>query len=101
MDNKEREFWAPESVNGQALGGLGARYVSTNKTLTSSTTLNYSNTFGSHNINGLLGYEVEDRYLLSQSLSAKSYSTNKLPELANGQPYSTYSAFMKLLSCLI
>lgn len=93
MDNKEREFWAPESVNGQALGGLGARYVSTNKTLTSSTTLNYSNTFGSHNINGLLGYEVEDRYLLSQSLSAKSYSTNKLPELANGQPYSTYSAF--------
>ena len=93
MDNKEREFWAPESVNGQALGGLGARYVYTNKTLTSSTTLNYSNTFGSHNINGLLGYEVEDRYLLSQSLSAKSYSTNKLPELANGQPYSTYSAF--------
>ena len=63
MDNKEREFWAPESVNGQTLGGLGARYVSTNKTLTSSTTLNYNNSFGLHNINGLLGYEIEDRYL--------------------------------------
>ena len=93
MDNKEREFWAPESVNGQTLGGLGARYVSTNKTLTSSTTLNYNNSFGLHNINGLLGYEIEDRYLLAQSLSAKSYSTNKLPELSNGQPYNVSSSY--------
>ena len=93
MDNKEREFWAPESVNGQTLGGLGARYVSTNKTLTSSTTLNYNNSFGLHNINGLLGYEIEDRYLLTQSLSAKSYSTNKLPELSNGQPYNVSSSY--------
>lgn len=61
MNNKEREFWAPESVNGESLGGLGTRYDYTNKTLTSSTTLNYRNSFDRHNVNALVGYEVEDR----------------------------------------
>ena len=93
MDNKEREFWAPESVNGESYGGLGARYVYTNKTLTSSTTLGYNNTFGSHNLNALIGYEIEDRYLLMQYLSAKTYPTNKLPELSNGQPHQMASEY--------
>ncbi len=92
MDNKEREFWAPGSVNGTSLKGLGARYDYTNKTLTSSTTLGYNDSFGKHNINALVGYEIEDRNLLAMSLSAKSYSTDKLPELANGQSYNTSSA---------
>ena len=93
MDNKEREFWAPESVNGESYGGLGARYVYTNKTLTSSTTLGYNNTFGLHNLNALIGYEIEDRYLLMQYLSAKTYPTNKLPELSNGQPHQMASEY--------
>ena len=91
MDNKEREFWAPSSVNGESLQGLGYRTVYTNKTLTSSSTLNYNGTFDAHNIQVLVGYEIEDRNLLLQSMSAKSYSTDKLPELANGQPYNSYS----------
>ena len=93
MDNKEREFWAPGSVNGQSLNGLGYRWTYTNKTLTSSTTLNYNQTFGEHKINGLLGYEIEDRHLLEQYVSANNYSTDKLPELANGQPYGGGSAY--------
>lgn len=72
--------------------GLGYRTVYTNKTLTSSSTLNYNGTFDAHNIQVLAGYEIEDRNLLLQSMSAKSYSTDKLPELANGQPYNSYSA---------
>lgn len=93
MDNKEREFWAPGSVNGASLGGLGYRSNYTSKTLTSSTTLNYNHTFGEkHNVAALAGYEIEERNLLSTSMSAKSYSTDKLPELANGQPYNSYSA---------
>ena len=93
MDNKEREFWAPGSVNGASLGGLGYRTNYTNKTLTSSTTLNYNHTFGeSHNVSALVGYEIEDRNLLSQVLSTKSYSTDKLPELTNGQAYQASSA---------
>ena len=93
MDNKEREFWAPGSVNGASLGGLGYRTNYTNKTLTSSTTLNYNHTFGdAHNLSALVGYEIEDRSLLSQVLSTKSYSTDKLPELSNGQAYQASSA---------
>ncbi|WP_244964569.1 SusC/RagA family TonB-linked outer membrane protein [Phocaeicola sartorii] len=91
MNNKEREFWAPESVNGESLGGLGTRYDYTNKTLTSSTTLNYHNSFDRHNVNALVGYEVEDRSLNYLYASAKSYATDKLPDLANGQSYSTSS----------
>lgn len=93
MDNKVREFWAPGSVNGQSLDGLGYRANFTNKTLTSSSTLNYNQSFDKHNIRALVGYEIEDRHLLTQTLSAKSYSTDKLPELSNGQPYNTSSAF--------
>ena len=97
MDNKEREFWAPGSVNGASLGGLGYRTNYTSKTMTSSTTLNYNHTFGEkHNLAALAGYEIEERNLLFTVLSTKSYSTDKLPELSNGQPYnassSTYSA---------
>ena len=92
IDNKEREFWAPESVNGESLAGLGYRTNFTNKTLTSSTTLNYNHTFGEkHNLSALVGYEIEDRNRLYQVLSAKSYSTDKLPELANGLPYNVSS----------
>lgn len=96
MDNKIREFWAPQSVNGESLNGLGERWTFTNKTLTSSSTLNYANTFGKHNLTALAGFEVEDRNLLNVFASAKNYSTNKLPELSNGQVYQdgsyTYEA---------
>ena len=86
MSNKEREFWAPESANGEAVGGMGQRWNTTSKTLTSSTTLNYNNSFGKHNIAALAGYEVEERIRLWETLGTKNYSTDKLPELANGQP---------------
>lgn len=92
IDNKEHEFWAPGSVNGESLGGLGYRSVYTNKTLTSSTTLNYANSFDKHNIRALLGYEIEDRDLLVISLSTKTYSTDKLPELSSGQAYGASSS---------
>ncbi|MEG1586407.1 MAG: SusC/RagA family TonB-linked outer membrane protein, partial [Bacteroidales bacterium] len=92
MNNKEQEFWAPGSVNGQSLGGLGYRADFTSKTLTSSTTVNYVNSFDKHNIRALVGYEIEDRNLLIVEASAKSYSTDKLPELSNGQSYNTGSS---------
>lgn len=95
IDNKEREFWAPQSVNGESLGGLGVRYDYTSKVLTSSTTLNYRNSFGLHNLNALAGYEVEDRSLLYTYASAKNYATDKLPELSNGQAYNMASRLNK------
>ncbi len=92
MSNKEQEFWAPGSANGAALGGLGVKYDYTNKTLTSSSTLNYRNSFGNHNINALGGFEIEERILNYLAASAKKYSTDKLPELSNGQSYNTSSS---------
>ncbi|MGL4852679.1 MAG: SusC/RagA family TonB-linked outer membrane protein [Phocaeicola sp.] len=92
MDNKEREFWAPQSVNGESLGGLGTRYSYTSRVLTSSTTLGYRNSFGKHSVNGLAGYEIEERIVSFLGASANNYATDKLPELSNGQSRSTSSS---------
>ena len=91
-DNKLQEFWAPESVNGESLQGLGQRWNFNNKTLTSSTTLAWDKQFGLHTINALVGYEYEDRNILYMTASAKGYGTEKLPELSNGQAYDTGSS---------
>ena len=91
-DNKLQEFWAPESVNGESLQGLGQRWNFNNKTLTSSTTLAWDKQFGLSTINALVGYEYEDRNILYMTASAKGYGTEKLPELSNGQAYDTGSS---------
>ena len=91
-NNKLQEFWAPSSVNGESLQGLGQRWDFTNKTLTSSTTLNYAKSFGVHNVNALAGYEYENRKIQYLTASAKNYGTSKLPELSNGQAYETASS---------
>ena len=91
-DNKLQEFWAPESVNGESLQGLGQRWNFNNKTLTSSTTLAWDKQFGLNTINALVGYEYEDRNILYMTASAKGFGTEKLPELSNGQAYDTGSS---------
>ena len=91
-NNKLQEFWAPSSVNGESLQGLGQRWDFTNKTLTSSTTLGYNKSISSHNISALAGYEYENRKMLVFTASAKNYGTSKLPELSNGQAYNTASS---------
>ena len=91
-ENKLQEYWSPTSVNGESLNGLGQRWDFNSKTLTSSTTLSYNNTFGLHSLSALAGYEYENRKNLIFTASAKGYGTDKLPELANGQPYDVSSA---------
>jgi len=93
INNKVHEFWAPASVNGESLTGLSQRWDYTNRTLTSSTTLNYANTFGKHNLQVLAGFEAEKRQYDSMTASAKQFVTYKLPELSNGQTYGTGSSF--------
>ena len=98
-DNKLQEFWAPQSVNGESLQGLGQRWNFTNKTLTSSNTLSWDKNFGMHTINALAGYEYENRKMLYMTASAKNYGTSKLPELSNGQSYQTGSAEYESILC--
>ncbi len=85
------EFWGPNSLDGESYNGLGEYRTYTNVDLTSSNVLNYNQSFGRHNLSALAGTEVSatTRKLI---LSASSnYSNDKLPELANGQPYNTLS----------
>ncbi|MCF0177164.1 MAG: TonB-dependent receptor [Bacteroidales bacterium] len=81
---RNQTFWAPDSIDGQSLSGSGSRNVRTGSTLTSSTTLNWANTFGLHNIQALAGWEVENRKTEYVSASVTNYPTYKLPELSNG-----------------
>ena len=92
IDTKHFEFWSPNSVNGESIGGLGSRYTYENRTLTSSSTLRYANTWNDvHNFDVLGGFEVKEDELTAIYTTAQQYSTDKLPELGNGQPNSASS----------
>jgi TonB-linked SusC/RagA family outer membrane protein len=92
IDTKHFEYWDPNGVNGASIGGLGSRYMYESRALTSSTTLRYANTWDDvHNFDIMGGFEVEERKLTNIIATAKQYSTNKLPELGNGQPDNAYS----------
>ena len=74
-------------MDGKAVGGLGSRYTYENRNLTSSSTLRYANTWNDvHNFDILGGFEVTEDELTAIYTTAKQYSTDKLPELGNGQP---------------
>ena len=65
---------------------MGSRYTFESRVATSSSTLNYTDTFKDmHNLNLMAGFEVENRDLLQIVTVAKRYSSH-YPELANGQP---------------
>lgn len=98
INNREQEFWAPKSVNGESLQGLAEKFDYTNRTMTTSTTLNWAESYGDHNIQALVGYEAEDRQMEYMSASTTGFISHKLPELSNGQVHgaggSTYEASM-------
>ena len=86
VDNKHFEYWDRNSVNGGSVSGMGSRYTFESRVATSSSTLNYTDTFKDmHNLNLMAGFEVENRALLQIVTVAKRYSSH-YPELANGQP---------------
>lgn len=92
IDTKHFEFWSPNSVNGASIQGLGSRYTFESRNLTSSSTLRYANTWNDvHNFDVLGGFEVTEDELTAIYTTAKQYSTDKLPELGNGQPSSASS----------
>ena len=85
-DTKTLIWWAPESVDGEAYGGLGDHLTYTTIVKNASFIGDYNNTFGDHNLQLLGGYEAEGLTFRTLQASAEKYSTYKLPELANGQP---------------
>ena len=92
IDTKHFEYWSPTSVDGESVKGLGSRYNYENRNLTSSSTLRYANLWNDvHSFDVLGGFEVENQQLTNVIATAKQYSTDKLPELGNGQPDNAYS----------
>lgn len=93
---KTFEFWHPESLDGESLGGLGYQLIANNTAITSSTIANYNKTINEkHNFTGLLGFETSQTNLEVTSASANQYSTGKLPELSNGKPKDVSSSVDK------
>ncbi len=90
-DSKTFIWWAPESVDGEAYGGLGDHLTYTTIVKNASFIANYNKTIDKHNIQALGGYEVEGSTFRRLQASSENYSTYKLPELSNGQPLGTGS----------
>ncbi len=90
-DSKSLIWWAPESVDGEAYGGLGDHLTYTTIVKNASFIGDYNNSFGNHNLQVLGGYEVESLSYRTLQASSQNYSTYKLPELSNGQPLGTGS----------
>jgi len=90
-DSKTFIWWAPESVDGEAYGGLGDHLTYTTIVKNASFIANYNKVIEKHTIQALGGYEVEGSTFRSLQASSENYSTYKLPELSNGQPLGTGS----------
>lgn len=90
---KAFNYWGPNSVDGESLGGLGEKQENEVITMTTSNVFNYSKSFSDvHNFDGLVGLEVQDYQNNLLFASASKYSTDKLKELAVAQPRNATSA---------
>ncbi len=96
------EYWSPESIDGEAINGLGYRDVYTNIDITSSNIMSFNKVVGPHNLSILGGFEASKKSFKFLVATAQQYSNEKLYELANGQPDNASSsvAGVSLLSYL-
>lgn len=101
IDNKQYLWWAPSSIDGAALNGLSAEYIFQTSDLTNSTLLRFRDTYGSHNVSALAGYEVADHRVRYTYAGANNYPNDKLNALSVGQMYgvggASYRSFMASL----
>ncbi len=77
--------WAPESLDGASINGLADRRSMRGAKITSSSILNYNQSFGNHNLSALAGFEAERFASLYITASTSNLSTWQLPELGVGQ----------------
>ena len=98
IDNKQYLWWAPSSIDGAALNGLSAEYIFQTSDLTNSTLLRFRDSYGSHNVSALAGYEVADHRVRYTYAGANNYPNDKLNALSVGQMYgvggASYRSFM-------
>ena len=93
---KSFNYWGPASIDGASLNGLGEKGEEEVITLTTSNILNYNTTFNDvHNLDALVGIEAQKFNNNSLLASASDYSNDILHELANGQPKSASSEYVR------
>ena len=101
IDNKQYLWWAPSSIDGASMNGLSASYIFQTSDLTNSTILRYSDSFGSHAISGIAGFEVADHRTGYTYASANNFPNDKLNALSVGQVDgvggASYRSFMMSL----
>ena len=105
VNNNSISYWPLNSNNGSLNGGLGATYPIQQQNVYSSTTLNYVKTFKQkHNLDALIGWDVDDRRTEYVFATSSGYPHNKLPESINaatpeeGSSYYTEDHLLSLLS---
>ena len=105
VNNNSISYWPLNSNNGSLTGGLGSTYPIQQQNVYSSTTLNYVKTFKQkHNLDALIGWDVDDRRTEYVFATSTGYPHNKLPESINastpeeGFSYYTEDHLLSLLS---
>ena len=105
VNNNSVTYWPLNSNNGTLTGGLRATYPMQQQNSYSSTTLNYVKTFKlKHNLDALIGWDVDDRRTEYVFATSSGYPHDKLPESINaatpeeGSAYYTEDHLLSLLS---
>lgn len=82
--------------------GLGATYPVQQHNIYSSTTLNYTKTFNNkHNVDALIGWDIDDRRKEYVLATASGYPHDKLPESINAStPLEGFHIIQKTIYCL-
>ncbi len=76
----EDRYWSPLSNDGETHNGYGHKRHRIYRTMTSSNILNYNSTFGEiHDLDVLLGYEIERMHDEKTSTEASNYPNASLP----------------------
>lgn len=82
IQTNNKAWWDPRSNDGRSSNGTYQRYMMNRDKLTSQTHLGFNNTINkSHNINALIGYEVEKYKLDYTYASGSDYPNPNKPEI--------------------
>ena len=104
ISNEATTHWPKASNNGNLYNGLMIKIPTQRHNIYSSTILSYANTFAKkHNVDALVGWDVDDKKSTYVQAVGSGYFTDKLPELENSStPETAASGYTRdrLLSVL-
>lgn len=95
----ENEYWQKNTILGNA-GGKGSESVTALATLINEQTLNYSNKFGSHSLNVLLGNTIQSSTVRNVSATGINFPSDAYTQISSAavQTATQYNSASKLAS---